>query len=331
MIPADGAVDLEAAWAVLSRPTAGGQPLNAYPLTIAGDLQVGKVALDRDGWRHLLLRIDGESLSADARPSALGVTTRHLAFGGESALYLDLMCADPDLNAEFDDVVSDVLEAAAGSPKPGAAALEVVARWRRLFRHKLSAGLSSQAKRGLFAELSVLHSLLTANPTFDVGAWRGPLREPHDFEAPTHCLEVKALSEESVCVQIHGLQQLDQHDGRPLVLVLATVTPDAEGVTIGELVDEILSLTKDPATFRSRLGATGWALGASPPDSDAFVIEQVRTMRVGPDVPKLVGGSLVAGVLPEGVGEVRYTIDCAALFPFAQAETLSSLGKAAVQ
>ena len=129
-------------------------------------------------------------------------------FGAADEVFVDLSCTEQDLHAEFDDVVTDILESIRGVERPGIAALQAIARWRRLFRARLVRGLSIQAKLGLFAELTMLLALVDADPAFSVDLWRGPLREPHDFEAPGRCLEIKAVTSESDAVVIHGVSQL---------------------------------------------------------------------------------------------------------------------------
>lgn len=318
---------LERAWAVLEAPR--GRELSSYPVDVAFGGLPCRVALDSAGTRHVLIPVDSEPLQPDSRPSVLGLTIRRLAFGNEESNYVDLSCAEQDLFAEFDDVVADVLEAAQEAERPGSAAVRAVGRWRRLFRSRLVRGLSHQAKLGLFAELTMLSALLDTEPTLPVDLWRGPLREPHDFETPRACLEIKALGLDTDTVTIHGLAQLDTHDDKPLELVLVAVVEDPDGTTLAELVSRLRDRVHSRAELRSRLNAAGWSDNTGAEDSEAFIAGEVRRIAITDDVPRLAASSLVAGALPNGVDELSYAVDVAALLPHATAASFREIAEGA--
>jgi putative PD-(D/E)XK family protein DUF4420 len=331
-LSADEFSQLERAWAVLVPPTASdASELSSFPLDVAFGALECRVALDGTGSRHLLVPAVGETVVADSRPSTLNQAVRKLIFGRQEAVYIDISCVDLDLYPEFDDVVTDVLEAVQDSDKPGEVALHTVARWRRLFRSRLVHGLNAQAKLGLFAELTVLSALLDSDPGFEVASWRGPLREPHDFEAPRRCIEVKALGTESKAVVIHGLDQLDQHDERPLDLALVTVVSDPEGTTIAELVEQIQERTDSVPDFRSRLKAAGWSNDPARPETDSYSVAEVLRVNVGLATPRLVSSSLVTGTLSDGVGDLSYCIELAALLPLVDGSSLAELAEEGVR
>ena len=298
---------LERAWAVLTRPTRA-DALTSYPIDMFFGGIPCRVALDRSGYRHLLVPTVGESVRADNRPSTLAVSVRPLVFDREQATYVDLACTEPDLHPEFDDVVTDVLDAVAESTAPASVALRTVDRWRRLFRSRLVRGMGARAKLGLFAELSVLSALLECSPALPVDVWRGPRGEAHDFEAPTGCVEVKGLGADAETVVIHGPAQLDVHDGRPLDLVLVAVAVNPDGTTLTELVTDLETRVQRPGELRSLLRSAGWQRQTDLPDPDAYVIEQVLRVRVDEAVPRIVRASLATGDLPDGVQQLSYHV-----------------------
>jgi Putative PD-(D/E)XK family member, (DUF4420) len=318
---------LERGWAVLTPPRA--QALTSFPLDISiGDMAC-RVALDSSGARHVLIPIDGETLQPDQRPSVLGLTVRRLTFGPDDRTYVDLSCAERELFSEFDDVAVDVLDTALEADRPGAAAIRAIMRWRRLFRSRLVRGLSYQARLGLFAELTMLSALLETRPDLSVDVWRGPLREPHDFEAPVACLEVKALGPASDSITVHGLGQMDSHDGRPLELILVDVVEDSDGTTLSDLVDRLRNQVLSPVDLRSRLTAAGWSPSPDTEDTDAFSIGAVRRISVQDGVPRLTKDSLVEGTLPDGLSDLQYSLDVAALLPFASSASLPQVAQEA--
>jgi hypothetical protein len=287
--------------------------------------------VDRSGYRHLLVPVLDESLAVESRPSTLSVAVRTLVFGAEEATYVDLSCTEPDLYSEFDDVIMDVLDSVQDDDKPGGRALQTVARWRRLFRSRLMRGLGAQAKRGLFAELSVLLALVEADKEFAVEQWRGPLREPHDFEAPARCLEVKALGSAGDEVVIHGFEQLDAHDGRPLDLVLLTIVEDPDGATVGDLVERLRARVSSRADLHSRLTAAGWQLETDVPDTDYLSVQEVLRIPVDEMVPRLIPATLTSGMVPDGITAVTYCLDRATLLPHATGSSLAELAEEAVR
>lgn len=320
---------LDRAWAVLVPPRV--QEFASYPLDVVCGGEPCRVALDGSGARHLLVPVGEEVVSVDPRPAVLAMAIRKVRFTGAPVVYVDVSCAEPDLFPEFDEIVTDVLEAVSGAQRPASAAIGAVTRWRRLFRARLVRGLSYQAKVGLFAELTVLSALVAADPAFSVQAWRGPLNEPHDFEAPTRCLEVKGLSANSDGIVIHGLEQLNTHDGRGLGLVLLRVVEDPEGRRLTDLVDQLRGVVSSRADLRARLSAAGWSEQPDRPDVDTFSIEEVFRLEVGPGTPRLVPSSLVTGSLPYGVRDLNYQIDLAPLLSQTVGASLAEIAEEAVR
>lgn len=314
--------ELERAWAVLSPPRV--KEFESFPLGVSFGGRPCRAALDAAGSRHLLVPDAGEGVVVDPRPAVLGTTLRKLSFGGPAFAYLDVACTEPELYSEFDDVLADILEQIDGSDRPISATVRIVARWRKLFRSALVRGLSAQAKRGLFAELTVLTELIVANSDFPVEAWRGPLKEPHDFEAPAGCVEVKAVGIDGGPIVVHGLEQLAQHGDRPLDLVILRVVEDPDGLTVGDVVARLRETGASWADLRLRLVAAGWHEDPRRPDTDAFAVDEVLCVRVTDAVPRLVPTSLIAGAAPVGVGDVQYGIELASLLPYSSGASLAA-------
>ncbi len=320
---------VERAWAVLSPPRY--KDLESFPLELAFGGVMCRVALDATGVRHLLIPTLGETVAIDPKPAVLGMVVRKLVFGDAGGVYVDVSCSDPELYPEFDEVVTDVLDEVVGSEHPASVAVRAVGRWRKLFAARLVRGMSKPAKLGLFAELSLLSHLLDAHPSFPLADWRGPLREPHDFEAPMRCIEVKALGVTADSVVVHGLDQLDTHDGRPLDLVLVRVVDDPGGLTIGDLVADVRDSTAPATLLRSRLAAAGWSSEPERPDLDAFAVQEVLRVTVGATVPRLVRTSLTSPGLPAGLHDLSYHVDVDALLPMASSASLADIAEEAVR
>lgn len=320
---------LQRAWAVLSAPRTAA--LSSYLLDVTSGGAACRLALDRAGLRHLLIPALGETLVPDHRPSVLSSTVRTLTFEAATMAYVDIWCNEPDLHAEFDDVIDDLLHAVDGAAAPGATALTGLSRWRRLFRTRFVHGLSASARLGLFAELTVLRALLDSEPSLPVDTWTGPLGQPHDIESPTRCLEIKATGTRREPITINGIEQLDTHDGRPLDLLVLTVIPEPEGTTLTELIDIVRSVTGNAPEFERRLRHLGWQPDPLASDTDAFVIGEVLRVPITDRTPRLVPASLAVGALPDGISDLSYRLDRDALTAHAAPGTLAEIAAEAVR
>ena len=320
--------ELTRAWAVLSAPRT--EELASFPVgTRIGSFSC-RVALDRQGHRHLLVPAADETLLPDGRPSTLEVTVRTLVFAGHPARYVDLRCADDGVAREFDDVILDVLEAVPEAREPGAEALRTIGRWRRLFRSRAVQGLNERTRVGLFAELTVLEAAVDVAPGLDVKVWRGPLRQPHDFEMPNRCLEVKAVGQDTDSIEIHGLDQLDTHDGRPLDLLLVSVRQDPDGATLHELVDRLSVKVSSRVDLASLLLSAGWSANDGGSHEHAYVVEEVLQVPVDEQTPRLVRSRFVQGP-PAGIVGVDYRVERAALVAHVGSTWLPEIVEVAVR
>jgi Putative PD-(D/E)XK family member, (DUF4420) len=298
--------ELERAWAVLAPPRL--DEFASYPLDISFDGRPCRVAVDRSGARHLLIPATGEALSDDDRGSTLAISVRRLGFGTDVTEFVDLACMDVDLQAEFDDVILDVLDAVSAAELPGAAALASIRRWRRLFRNRLVRGLSRQARIGLFAELGLLSAMLDIEPTLTADIWRGPLREPHDFELIARCVEVKAVASSSEAIIIHGLRQLDTHGDRPLDLSLVEVVTDPNGTRLADIIDAVLAKSQAEVDLQRRLELAGWFAASEALDVECFSVGSVLVTPVTVSTPRIVPSSLPGGEVPLGISAVTYEL-----------------------
>ena len=266
-----------------------------------------RAAVDGAGLLHLLVAGDGVG---DASPATgpLTIAVRPLVFGHVADTYLDIKCSEPSLQAEFRDVAADVVEACVGAARPGDVALKVIARWRRLFSLAGLGRLQERQRVGLFAELMVLAALCEGDPHASAAWWVGPLGAPHDIETAARCVEVKALGVESTVFHVHGAQQLDAHDGRPLDLALATVAPDISGATLTEVIDRVRSIVPDPTVLDARVRQARIDLADPVTAESRYTVTDLQLVAVGPMTPRVVASSFSDGVLPFGVERIEYEV-----------------------
>ena len=294
----------------------------SFPLDIgANDIDV-RVALDVSGVRHLFVEKWSTDVFAPSDGWALTVNDATLRFGKVPRSYLSIACGDPALNAEFDDLIVDVLIFPRASGSLASSVHASIDRWRRLMRSAAARHMTRERLFGLFAELSVLREILKRDPSA-ASAWTGPAKGTHDFELSAGCLEVKAIGLAGDAVRIHGLDQLDTHDARPLVLVAMSILEGDDGVTVRELVDELRSLVADPAVLETSLVRAGWGpYGLQNPER-LGVADSFR-FAIGSGAAGLRSDQFVDGALV-GVDRIEYDLRISELLDRAISRPLSDV------
>lgn len=322
-------MSLDAAWSTLSPPSVN--ELSSLPLDGVLARGPARVALDREGHRHLLVPAGEEQIPSDQRQSVLTVIQRNLRFGPVAESFVDVSCAEAGLAAEFDDLIMDVVESISESEEPARDTVLVIGRWRRMFSSAAGHQLSEEQRVGLAAELSVLKALHEANPSVGAALWTGPDRASHDFELSSRCLEVKAYGGTSDQIQIHGLGQLGTHEERPLFLLLIQVERGDDGLTLAELVDSVRREFEGDPALAAQLAKAGWRAGDSALADVRYQIGSPVVVPVESDVPRLVPSMLSAGAVPVGVSKVRYSVEISELIPHAAELTLELLADGGIE
>ncbi|MFF4650553.1 PD-(D/E)XK motif protein [Streptomyces sp. NPDC001380] len=291
-------------------------------------------AIDHDGLRHLLIPLGPrQRVSTAAVSTALRISERPLEDDEGYGRFADVVCTRRELGDVFTGLCRDVLVALeADGTRPYHTARAVVARWRRLFTGDHS-GLTLEQSVGLFGELTVLLELLQE----DAGAvhhWTGPDGHRHDFTDGRLAVEVKSTVDHSErrTVRVHGLDQLDGPDGGTLLLAWQRFETRPDGTTVGELVARAADLCDDEVVLLSKLAAVGYRPSGDHTGEPRFVPVESRWYHVDDAFPRLIVSSIRDGSVPEGVLEVGYTVDLAAVRskPFetsAVADLLAALGE----
>ncbi|TWH16656.1 putative PD-(D/E)XK family protein DUF4420 [Rhodococcus rhodochrous J45] len=299
-------------WSALEAdsPTASNH-LRSSELPVLCDSGAVLAAVDSEGLRHILVPLEARQ-RVGRRVDGVNLTVVETALETTNtfARYADVCCADRSLNDLFSEVCSDILIAIEGAPgKALTATNTVIARWRSLFDS--SRTLLGEARlSGLFAELWTLRDLMLRSPSAAL-SWTGPGGYCHDFSAGRSAVEVKSTTTtESRTVRIHGLDQLDApHDGK-LHLRWMRLAARSDGTSLGEIVDELLSLTDDPPSFLDKLDSSGFRIAdRNWYQHNRFVIVDDRWFEVDKSFPKLSLSQLTAAGIPVSVSDVEYSIE----------------------
>ncbi|MFP4512484.1 MAG: PD-(D/E)XK motif protein, partial [Acidimicrobiales bacterium] len=184
---------------------------------------------------------------------------------------------------------------------------QVLGRWRELL-HGRRPALGPEALTGLFGELHALHQVVERDPARRIELWTGPTGAPHDLTTPSAELEVKATRRrEGRFVEIHGLDQLQPPEDGTLHLLYLRVEERDQGRTVSDLVESLRSLGVDSSRLDQLLDQSGWS--EDEPDDDRLAIVEERMYLVDDSFPKIVPQSFVGGAPPDGVMQLRYTVD----------------------
>ena len=277
-----------------------------------------------DGCRMLTLRVpphDADEalrrLRALPRTRGLEMQLARLADDGSE---LRVVLTDGSLREVFNPLAGDIAAAARQAPGPAAAVLAAAGRfehWRRMLERLDGTGLTPEARRGLFGELSILRGhLLPALPAAQaVAAWTGPAAAHQDFQLPGAAIEVKTSSgKEPQTLVISSERELDPHGAA--WLVLAGLSLDERRGGSGESLNAAVSAVRDAVTdpaARSLLDDLLVRAGYLQSQRDLYdepryTVRRERFWHVTGNFPRITEADL-----RPGVGNCRYHIATAGL------------------
>lgn len=230
--------------------------------------------------------------------------------------------ARPDFDELFGRLCQDLIDSTRETTPEhgGEVLLRRLGRWRRLLETGHRRTLSEAELRGLIGELWFLQTVALPRVGVDaaVKGWLGPLAAPHDFLLDASLVEIKTCVPGSDDVAIASLQQLDAR-GDPLYLGVvrlasaASNSPDAftAGTLVTRIRQDIEASQAASTEFELRLAETGYADGEEYARA-WYHVSGVQYFHVRDGFPRLVSASV-----PEGIREVRYTVDLRLCVAFA--------------
>ncbi|MGV9341552.1 PD-(D/E)XK motif protein [Streptomyces sp. NPDC003688] len=223
-----------------------------------------------------------------------------------------LTTREPELLRDFHDLLLAVADRVVGDGKGLEQAFdETVHGWSALLGRPRR--LSLDRRLGLHGELAVLARLARhVGWRAALDAWVGPNREEHDFALGSVDLEVKTTAAERRRHTIHGLGQLTETPGRPLLLVSLRLTRGGVG---GRTLGESVKSARDAAAAESvalgrrldsLLTETDW--DAEQPDDERWTPRDDPMVLRATDMPRLTEDTLPADACGR-IDRVVYTVD----------------------
>jgi hypothetical protein len=289
------------------------RPEPACPLHAGVELSSGR--------RGLLLRIDPALVPPKRRwPACKGLEVitnqegKQVLFGValKESRHSDLF------TALAEDLARRIVSASDATARV-AALVGGLARWQKFLQAR-SEGLSTEAQRGLWAELHFLRiELVPAIGTESaVSAWQGPSGAAQDFLIQSAAVEVKSTSTKPpFIVLISSERQLDTRGLKALYLRhYALAEREGVGESLPSAVIAIRAVIANSTVaelFEDRLLEAGYLDTHAPRyEGRGWRIRETRDFEVRRGFPKLTEKNL-----PKGVGSVRYSLALAACEKFA--------------
>lgn len=304
-------------WTALSKGTGGSTGLVALRLNPESRFNVF-AALEPATARRFLLIKSGRNDVRPQRPLPVGRGFRVQfvvnAADRDGANSLQFELIDPTHADVFDVIGNNVLaQVLAAADDKGAFEVFVtqIEEWQRFLDSLPSAGLSPQARQGLFAELWFMREFLLSEQTAAnaVGSWAGPKAQAKDFQFSGLAVEVKSsAAKEHSRFTISNELQLDASSVGRLLLCGVLLEPlTAGGTSLPDIIAAIrTSIAGDHAALRvfsDKLLQTGYRDIDAQNYVERYALRSVRFFDVQDGFPRIV-----ASDLRHGVGDVRYSI-----------------------
>lgn len=292
-------------WAGLSRPA----PEQLLSTVNFGETKNGKpIFLGRDASDNLHCYVPVEKMGGSfvRKSKAVWLVPETLELQGKEQLYADLVCIDDELLPVFELLVREVLRRVSVEDDSLLAVLSTLGDWRALLDTERSAP-SSEKVIGLRGELEVLRRLVVKHSSSIVEKWRGPHGTTFDFLGVT-ALEVKTTTAQSgAVITVHDLLQLTPPQGQNLSIIHIRIEENERGESVGDLVEELLSLGCDQDLLSDGLNKVGFDKEQSE-WSRSFEVLQLCAWQVTDNFPGLRENRISEPGL-KGVKSIHYQLD----------------------
>ena len=158
----------------------------------------------------------------------------------------------------------------------------------------------------VLGELCVFKQLLISGRD---AQWNGPEKASYDIETESFFAEVKStISRDKKEVTISSQFQLFPPQ-KPLKLIFCRFEPSVfTGISIDQTVDDLGDLGYNKVSVNRKLGELGFDEGMSA-RKKCFILHEMLKYDVEDGFPRITPESFVGGVIPEGIGQITYTVD----------------------
>ena len=276
-----------------------------------------------DNVRELLIQIDENDDYSFNPPKWVGMRFDIITLDvpDEGTRHISLYLEDSEHERVFTMVCSDIAKTLSEmdfTSKRTPELKKILDQWTRFFKIFGPDGLSPEAQRGLYGELTWLELLLETDTDMSVlvESWQGFKRAYYDFELNGKVVEVKTtMTKEPRRVRISNERQLDDRGLDSLHLYILTLQKfETGGETLPELVDKIRETLKHNAltgnAFDSFLKKAGYFDFHAKNYTSGYIRKKQEIFQIGNGFPRIIDFSA-------GVGDISYSITISACSSFA--------------
>jgi hypothetical protein len=290
-----------------------------FPVFLATDF--------KKGIRLLYIKLDNDhDIITENLPRFRGleISLSLTSIGGfQNQEFIKFTQSIPNTDNIFESVISDICENVAhlhAKKNLPAALTKVLNEWKVFFEKEQNEILSISSQKGLVGELHFLRDYLFQKYSFTESLyyWTGSDKTNHDFQIKNIAVEVKTTSsKQHKKFVISSERQLDSTGLEHLYVSLFALNlhNNMPERTLPKLIDEIYThLHEDPfATFQLqiKLAKYGYNEIHAEKYTTGFSLFEMRFFEVVEGFPRLLQGNL-----PDGVGDLKYSIVVSACTPF---------------
>jgi len=281
----------------------------------------------RKGIRLLYVRIEDENdIAIDELPGLRGLkiaTTVTSLANISNALFLTFTQSILNTNNIFELVISDLCDKIIGLQDKkdlSPTIIKTLSEWEFFFEKQEHELLSPEAQKGLIGELHFLKDYLFRKYSFaeSIRCWTAPDATNHDFQIQNKAVELKTTSgKQHKKFTVSSEKQLDNTGLEHLYLSVFSLNlhhnmPDK---TLPALIHDIyIQIEEDPVAafhFQVKLTKYGYIEADAEKYTTGFSLTEMRFFEVTEGFPRLLGRHL-----PDGVGDLKYSVAVAACIPF---------------
>jgi len=270
-------------------------------------------------------------------PESSSFEVRRVALPNDSEAYvtLQLILKNSRYNDIFITLVQDIMDHLAPLANEREAVAEFITRLRRwqafLEKHNPE-GLSQEEQQGLYGELWFLHQIVIPQLGSRKGiqCWTGPRGTQQDFQFQSCAVEVKTtVAKQHQKLAISSERQLDDTGTGTLILLhLSLDARQGRGESLPNIVNSLRILVENDPIAKEELEILLFEIGyldiyTPRYNQICYTQREVNYFNIEGDFPRIVEADL-----PNGVGDVRYTISVAECkrFSIAELDVISLIG-----
>lgn len=187
------------------------------------------------------------------------------------------------------------------------------ARWWLEWSELMGNANQDHSPHSILAELFVWQYMLNSYLEIE---WSGPNGSSHDLVGTKFDVEVKATTRHhGKQVTISSANQLGIAQGKRLFLAFIRMEPNIGSHSIETVKRNLTAKGVNEAKLEAQLRSMGSKQGMGN-RSRTYMVHEAEIYEVGDNFPRIAPCSFVDGVLPSGIGNIKYDIDLSLLRPF---------------